>query len=212
MLKIFLLLIMITGQVVAILPAANITANNNEKSVSQIADIDDIDPLIDDIYSCNQEERSAAKQKLLKIAAQSDELRAAVIAALARILEDGKLFSQEGINPRAGTWADSADLLGELKAVEAVAILVKRLDYNAGKNGADDYPAINALIKIGADTIPSLTAALLAARSPIVRANAAKALGQLGGADAHAALERALLTETDDKVINSIWLSNLSPQ
>ncbi len=103
------------------------------------------------------------------------------------------------------TWYDVADLLGELRATEAIGELVKRLDYNDGTVGLSNahWPAVRALIKIGEPAVPELARALNEG-TVLIRGFAAGALGQIGGSQAKQALERALGTERDESVRESI--------
>jgi epoxyqueuosine reductase len=66
----------------------------------------------------------------------------------------------------------------------------------------------NAAIALGnsgsTDAIGPLVLALQSNRSAIVRAHAAWGLGQLGGKEPRAALERALTSEDDESVLEEI--------
>jgi HEAT repeat protein len=145
------------------------------------------------LYSGDDADRNGAKKRLLGIAGRSPEMRGEVIKALLGVLGD----------PHAtyGTWSDAAGLAGDLRATEAVDLLVERLDYNDGTVGfsASHYPALKAVISIGEAAVPKLEKALVEG-PPSIRGNAARALGAIGGGRSQQALTRASTTETNEEV------------
>jgi HEAT repeat protein len=162
--------------------------------------IEDLPRMIENLYSKNQEDRRLTKLQILTIAKVSEENRVKISHELTALL------SQKATP--AATWYDVADVLGELKATEAIGEFVKQLDYNDGTVGLSlaHWPAARALIKIGDAAVPELARALNEGTVSI-RGFAALALGQIGGSQAKQALERALGTERDESVRASIQRS-----
>jgi hypothetical protein len=159
--------------------------------------VEDLSRMIKNLYSTNQEERRSTKLQILSIAKQSEENRA-------KISQDLTALLSQRATPYA-TWNDVADLLGDLRATEAIGELVKQLDYNDGTVGLSNahWPAARALIKIGDAAVLELTKALTEGTASI-RSHAARVLSDIGGPQARRALERALETEKDESVRASI--------
>lgn len=93
-----------------------------------------------------------------------------------------------------------ASLLGELKATEALDLLIANIDFTDGwstKISEHYTPALVAILRIGQPGIPKLQTVLnndsLAGR----RQFAAFAIAYIGGGDAREALKSALPRETD---------------
>lgn len=158
---------------------------------------EELSRMIKNLNSTNQEQRRLTKLQILSIAKQSAENRVRIVHELTALLSQRQ-------TPH-GTWYDVADLLGDLRATEAIGELVKQLDYNNGILGLSNahWPAVRALIKIGDAAVPELAKALKEGTVSI-RGFAALALGQIGGPQARGALERALEIEKDQSVRASI--------
>jgi HEAT repeat protein len=99
-------------------------------------------------------------------------------------------------------------LLGQVKAVEALDVLIACINCNDGMHGLSAYrfPAFRALIMIGPEAVPKLVKALSDSAAS-TRGRAASALGEIGGADAKKALEQALISERDEDVVRSIKIA-----
>src|SRR2546429_477539 len=84
-------------------------------------------------------------EELLRIAAQSAEDRQAVICALIKRIEDDADGGADAV------FYTASDLLGQLKAIEAIDVLVKYIDYQPGRIGTSlrYKPAVRGLIQIG---------------------------------------------------------------
>jgi HEAT repeat protein len=93
---------------------------------------------------------------LLRIADQTPELRSEVIEALLRVLEDPEAGKEA---PVAYRWTTAVNVIGELRATEAIDILIKNLN-RTGENGLVSsihyHPVARALAKIGEPAIPQL--------------------------------------------------------
>ena len=152
---------------------------------------------VNKLYSKDRRERKEAKKQLTAIAGESVEARGQIIQALVTALEDPKTHEEDCF----AAWSDVAELLGNLKATEAIHTLARHLDYSNGVVGLslNHFPAAVALVRIGKPSIPSLALALTDER-PSVRASAARALGEIGGPQAIQALEHRRKTEADAEV------------
>jgi HEAT repeat protein len=149
--------------------------------------------MIEKLRSSDPKVRAVAKDNLQSEARRSLERKGEIVQSLIELLQSPKTA--------AGTWYDTAELLGDLKATEAINTLVEHLDYNDGIVGLSSahVPAARALVSIGQPAVPALVKALSHRRAS-VRANAALALGEIGGKQAFQALERASKTETNAEV------------
>ena len=167
--------------------------------------IEDLTRMIQSLYSTNQEDRRLTKQQILSLAKESEVNRVKISGALTALL------SQPKTPP--GTWYDVADLLGELRATEAIGELVRQLDYNDGVIGFSNshWPAVRALIKIGDAAVPELARALKEGKASI-KGRAASALGAIGGSEVKRALEGALKIERDESIRDAIRRSLASAQ
>ncbi|MEW6731867.1 MAG: HEAT repeat domain-containing protein [Acidobacteriota bacterium] len=161
---------------------------------------DEISRAMKMMYSNSIKKRSLARTRLYDIAKESNTDRERIIAELIEVLNDPEL--QDSVN-KAATWYDTAYLLGDLKAEEAIDALVAHLDYNNGTQGFSlgHYPAAWALAEIGEAAIPKLREAILTNGNANIRQNAARALGKIGGEEAKTILTRALENETDEIVL-----------
>ena len=118
------------------------------------------------------------------------------------MLEDAHGIMEEGLYR---TWYAASDMLGMLKATEAIDVLIRYLDFSDRITGLSisHRPAVKALVQIGDAAVPRLTHALFNKDSP-TRGQAAEALGHIGGGSARRGLRRALRTETNAYVIDGI--------
>jgi HEAT repeat protein len=175
-----------------------------------------IGELIRRLYSLDAQMIEEAKTSLLKLARESDQDRDQIVVGLIAVLDNPSAINIEISDNlswvNSSTWYAAAEILGELRAEEAIDTLVKYIDFNDGVIGSspNHFPALAALIKIGEPATPKLIEALSNSESVIsawkasTRVKAARALGNIGGEEAKTALEQALLTETDETVILSI--------
>ncbi len=160
-----------------------------------------VDVLIEELYSRDPALVARAGAELTSLAGQSPESRASVVSRLLAVLDDPRTESVAFSN----AWYASAEILGNLKASRAIEALVRHLDYTNGVAGLSSahLPAVRALVKIGKPAVSALSVALSDAR-PAIRANAARALGAIGGEEAVAYLESAYKTETNSNVKGEI--------
>lgn len=150
------------------------------------------------------ETQQAVRERLLAIAYESTSGRKRVVQALIDLLND---TVKKEANSTA--WNVGTDVLGRLKATEAIELLVAYIDYSDGVTGfsLENIPAAWALAEIGDPAVPKLIKALLYGKSLLsdnsarLREGAARALGRIGGIKAKQALKQALSVETDKTVI-----------
>lgn len=149
------------------------------------------------LRSSDQQDRATAMTRLKALAQASSVDRLNIIHSLINALGD----------PRADfdTRRACMNLLGDLKATEAIDVLVKHLTDLQGITGLSEtwYPAVKALHKIGPPAIPALSKAL-SDPDPKTRKYAAEALILIDGKAAQERLEQALKTEQDSEVLSTI--------
>ncbi|HJP95739.1 MAG TPA: hypothetical protein VJ843_00010 [Candidatus Saccharimonadales bacterium] len=153
------------------------------------------------IYHPNADTRREVFSALLAIAQKSPEARSQVIRALIQLLEQD---ADGGANT---AFFLACDLLGELKALEAIETLVRYIDYEPGRISTSLHymPAVRALIEMGKAAVPKLAEALVSGKS-VLRANdhtlryyAGNALLHIGGTQAKEALEMAYSQSTEEE-------------
>jgi len=105
-------------------------------------------------------------------------------------------------------WENGASLLAELKATEALDLLIANIDLNDGfPSSLDDFPALVAILRIGVPAIPKLQTVLSNDPAPHRRRFAALCIAYTGGSQALSALTSALPGETDPCVKNFLRIS-----
>lgn len=147
--------------------------------------------------------QTKVKRTLVAMAQGSDGLRGEIIQGLILAIEQSE---REQLDSRFGVagWRCAADVLGELRAAEAIDVLVRNLDYEGlVTRCSSSAPLMKAVIKIGELSIPKLAEAL-SGHNEIIRYRAGQALGEIGGEQGKAALEHALRSEKNNVVIISI--------
>jgi hypothetical protein len=169
---------------------------------------------IDLNYSINKlsSEVSAGTAEVTKTLAehsrQSPECRMQVITALIRAMDKNEL---NFLTDRGSffLWSNGSKLLGELKAVEALDLLIQHLDLNDGEFSAsmNHQPAVKGVVLMGSLAVPKLSLALKVSKNRNIRLAAALCLLQIDGSEALSALTEALSSESDSCVINFIQIS-----
>ncbi|MGH9971925.1 MAG: HEAT repeat domain-containing protein [Pyrinomonadaceae bacterium] len=164
-----------------------------------------VDSWIQKLHSADGNERQAAKSAILSLANESAQSRQYAVKELIRIAKvPNGCIEVLTSNERFSEWDAATDILGTLKAPEAIAALTETLDCSKATSlSLDSYPAAKAIAKIGREAVPQLAAAL--DHKPVrVRFVAAQALYRIGGEEAKAALIKAQGKETDKVVANMI--------
>jgi HEAT repeat protein len=179
----------------------NTSHNDANVPVKQAQSLSKAADLIEKLPSSNEAERERAKKKIKSLARESAVSREQVIQELIKFVNqsDARLRSLSAAHYDA--WSFAVELLGKLKATEAIDTLVACIICNDGIEGTSSYrhPAFRAVTMIGPAAIPKLTEALSNSDSE-TRKYSAIALGEIGGTEARAALENALLSEQNEEV------------
>src|SRR5262249_36011729 len=145
------------------------------------------------------EEQEEIPKKILAIARESPESRAKVIDRLIDVVEDPAAKEAPAF---AEAWIDAVNILGKLKATEAINVLAENLD-RTGQNGiivSEGYaPVYSAMVRIGEPAVPRLIQALSDPK-PSIRTEAAWTLFAIHGQRAKDALESAYNSEQDEAI------------
>jgi len=170
---------------------SQVAGETNDRSPSSVGQ------LVEDLYSPDPSVVTGAQEKLIKMSHRSVESRSEIERRLVDLLDEPRAQQVTYSN----AWYASAELLGNLKATQAIDALARHLDYTNGIVGLSTahVPAVRALVKIGKPTIPALSVALSDDR-PSIRSLAARALGDIGGHEAVSVLGNAAKSERDDDV------------
>lgn len=161
--------------------------------------------LVRQLQSDHEVERAQAKKGLRALARKS---RQQVVQESIKLMQESEPRLRMTTQAHYDAWRFSAELLGELKATEALDVLIACISCNNGINGLSAYrfPAFRALIMIGPEAVPKLIS-VLSDNDAATRSRAALALGEIGGSDATKALENALVSERDQDVVMSIQIA-----
>jgi len=164
--------------------------------------------LVRKLQSDREAERAQAKKGLRSMARASAQSRQQVIRELVKLVAGSEPVLRASSTAHYDAWSFAAELLGQVKAVEALDVLIACINCNNGLHGLSSYryPAFRALIMIGPEAVPKLIEALSKSDAS-TRSRAAAALGEIGGADAKKALEQALNSERDEDVIRRIKIA-----
>jgi hypothetical protein len=142
-------------------------------------------------------EMDQVKRVLLSNAKRSPKCRQLVIAALMRAMDQPDLDLLRG-QGSYDIWTHGAQLLGELKAVEALDLLIAHLNSTDGLSiNMNHFPAVGGVIAMGPIAIPKLAAALQQNPDRYVRKHALFCIASIGGNSAKLTLNQALHSESD---------------
>jgi len=148
-------------------------------------------------------------ESLLTKARTSTECRTQVVEALIRAMEQATDLT---INQYENyfLWQHGAGLLADLKATEALDLLVANINLTDGWSTSlsqSHTPVLAAILEFGAPAIPKLQTLLSKDSDPSKRLFAALAIASIGGSQARKALSSALPSETDPCVKNFVNVS-----
>ena len=107
-------------------------------------------------------------------------------------------------------WLYGAELLGDLKAAEALDLLISHLDVidrNRFSTSMNHEPALKGVVKMGPIAIPKLDVVLRNSPDPALRSDAVYCIATIGGPSAVRSLREALDSETDACVSRNIRVS-----
>ncbi len=139
-----------------------------------------------------------AKQNLLDISRKSEACRSEAISVLMGVMNKPNLdFRQDQSSYHL--WRYGAEIPGELKATEAIDLLISHLNLTNGTFSASmsHQPALAGLIKMGSVAIPKLNEVLLHSPNVSMRQSAVFCIATIGGPSAVRSLQEALPTESD---------------
>jgi hypothetical protein len=138
---------------------------------------------------------------------RSSACRKRVITSLTLAMDQPNL-NLTGGTPQFFLWHYGTRLLGELKAVEAVDLLIANLDRHDGSGFPfNHYPAVGGVIDIGEVALPKLQIALKDNPDSFTRRLTVFCIALIGGQTAHEILAKALETESDPCVVSCIRAS-----
>ena len=149
-----------------------------------------------------------ANHKLRTPAYKSNACRQNLIRALMERMDKPDLdFEKQPSNYYL--WREAAQLLGEIKATEALDLLISHLDLTNGFHSASMVfqPAVRGVCTMGAPAIPKLAFAVRENPKPRIRKAAAYCLTSIGGEAAMQVLSQAREKETNQCVSNFITVS-----
>ena len=108
--------------------------------------------------------RTAAEKELIRLGQGSSEQRKRVIQELLQSVEkqddlrNGRCLV---LGAKFSYWSSVTNIIAELKAVEAIDLLIKTIHCGNGYSGSlNEEPSLDALIKMGRMAIPKLSKAL----------------------------------------------------
>lgn len=157
----------------------------------------------------SQSEADQSRDLLLEESRRSPSCAKQVIAIIMRAMDKPDLdFTREP--EMYYVWRDGADLLGELKAAEALDLLISHLDLRiSGRSSTtmSQQPSLAGVIKMGPIAIPKLSALLKDSPNRDMRRYAVYCIAGIGGPAANSALRQALASESDQCVRQFIAVS-----
>jgi hypothetical protein len=157
----------------------------------------------------SQPEADQARETLLNEARRSAGCRNGLIAAVMSAMDKpDQEFDRDPVRMYP-IWREGAKLLGDLKAAQAVDLLVSHLYLKTGSYSMtmSHRPAIWGIIKMGELAIPNLSAVLRECPDPTIRLLAVYCISSIGGQGAMTVLEQSLASESDHCINRFIRIS-----
>jgi len=150
------------------------------------------------------EDQQKAVAVLKATADGSPACRKRVITRLMVAMDQPNLDLAAG-SPHFFLWHYGTQLLGELKATEALDLLIANFDRHDGSGfPLNHYPALGGVILMGEIALPKLQTVLRENPDRFTRRHTVFCIGLIGGESAHQILRQALSGETDSCVISCI--------
>lgn len=147
------------------------------------------------------EKANEIKESLLNESQKSSVCRQSLIESVVRRMDRPLSSNADKADQadRFGIWRAGADVLGYLKATEAVDFLVDHLDFTSGvfSMAMSHQPALRAVMEIGESAIPKLSDTLRHHPDWKMRMDAVYCISGIGGPAAVRALKEALPSESD---------------
>ena len=156
------------------------------------------------------EEQQRAVALLKSEAQRSSACRQEVITKLSSAMDQPNLDLTGG-TPQFFLWHYGTRLLGQLKAIEALDLLVANFDLHDGSGfPLDHHPALVGVIDMGETALPKLQAVLKDNPDPDTRQYAVFCIAQIGGRTAREILGDALGRESDPCTVSCIRATLIS--
>ena len=167
-----------------------------------------IEMALKQLSSGNYNQTLHARNALLKVAHKSNACKQAIVHSLMVAMDKPNLDFERHI-PDYYLWREGSQLLGELRAVEALDLLISHLDLTNGFHSSSMVfqPALLGVRQMGQVAIPKLALALQQHAKPSIRLGAAYCLTEIGGVAAMNVLARAQEGERNSCVANFIGVS-----
>jgi hypothetical protein len=152
-------------------------------------------------------EANDAKRVLLNTSKESPECRSQIITAVVAAMHKSNLDIAKD-QASADLWRYGSQLLGEMKAAEALDFLISHLDLNDGEWSVTmtHQPVLGGIIQMGKIAVPKLRV-VLRSEDPKLRRDAVYCLSFIGGTQALRTLQESLRTERDRCLKNFISVS-----
>lgn len=142
-------------------------------------------------------EQQSIKKLLFENGNRSTRCRKQVVAALISAMDKPNLDLVRD-RPSFYLWHYGTELLGDLKAAEALDLLIKHLDLNDGTPfPMNHHPALVGVIRMGSIALPKLNTALTQSPDRYMRRYAVFCISSIGGLSARQVLMQALPSESD---------------
>ena len=135
---------------------------------------------------------------------RSSACRKQVITNLMSAMDQPSLDLTGG-TPQFFLWHYGTQLLGELKATEALDLLIANFDRHDGSGfPLNHFPALRGVISMGEIALPKLQTVLRENPDRFTRRHTVFCIAQIGGRSAHQILRQALERESDSCVASCI--------
>jgi len=149
-----------------------------------------------------------AGKLLLTSSRLSSICRQQIIAAIMKAMDKPDLDIRRD-QASDDLWREGAALLGDLKATQALDLLLSHIEMNDGEWSITmiHQPAIEGIIRMGPIAIPKLSVMLLNSPDRELRRDFVYCIAWIGGASARRALQQALPAESDPCIRRFIRVS-----
>jgi len=153
-------------------------------------------------------EANATKAMLLDKSKESSVCRNKIITALMKAMDKPHLNFSDNMASYV-LWRYGAVLLGELKASEAIDLLIKHLTLKhvVFSGSMNHQPALLGVVEMGSIAIPKLTEVLRHNPDGEMRFYAVWSIATIGGDEAVSSLRESLESETDECIKSAISIS-----
>ena len=153
------------------------------------------------------EDQQKAVARLKADAMRSTTCRKQVTTSLMSAMDQPNIDLTGG-TPQFFLWHYGTQLLGELKATEALDLLISNIDHHDGSGFPfNHYPALGGVIDMGEVALPRLQAVLSENPNHFTRRLTVFCIALIGGQAAHQILRQALKRETEPCVASCIRAS-----